>query len=120
MCLSEAEEHIPGCSFPEKSLLEGRGLKEWKRQERIFGCSCPFHVCWFLFGPGTPGMACSCVQMSGAAKKCYCSCEWGSRRQVLEGGGGPKTGAAMSKKGQGSAAAHDGIPDPNSFSSCLG
>ena len=47
MCLSGAEEHIPGCSFLERSWMEGRGLKGWKRQERTFGYSCPFFVCWF-------------------------------------------------------------------------
>ncbi len=47
MCLSGAEEHTPGCSFPERSLVGRRGLKEWKRQERTFGCSCLFLVCCF-------------------------------------------------------------------------
>lgn len=47
MCLSGAEEHIPGCSFPERSLVEGSGLKGWKRQEGTFGCRFPALVCWF-------------------------------------------------------------------------
>lgn len=54
----------------------------------------------------------SCGQTSGAARECCCSCEVGSRRQVLEGGGGPPTGAEITMTGQaqGNAAAPDGIP----------
>lgn len=37
MCLSGVEEHIHVCSFWERSLVEGRGLKRQKRQERTFG-----------------------------------------------------------------------------------
>lgn len=51
----------------------------------------------------------SCGQKSGAAREC-CSCEGGSRRQVLEGGGGLTTGAEITKTGQGNAGAQDGIP----------
>lgn len=122
MRLSGAEEHIPGYSFLGRSLVEGRGLKGWKRQERTFGHSYPFLVCWFLFGAGTPAIVGSCGQKSGAAKECCCSCEGGSRRQLLEGGGGLMTGAEIAKTGwgQGNAAAQDGIPDLNSFSSCWG
>lgn len=47
----------------------------------------------------------SCDQKSGAARECCCSCEGGSRRQVLEGGG-----AEITKTGQGNAAVQDGIP----------
>lgn len=61
-----------------------------------------------------------CVQTSGAARECCCFCEGGSRRQLLEGGGGLKTGAEITKTGlaQGNAAARGGIPDLNSFSVC--
>lgn len=52
----------------------------------------------------------SCDKKSGAARERCCSCEGGSRRQVLEGGGGPKTGAEITKTGQENAAAQDGIP----------
>lgn len=62
-------------------------------------------------------MAGSCGQKSEAAKGCCCSCEGGSRRQLLEGGGVLMTGAEI-KTGQENAAAQDGIPDLNSFSSC--
>lgn len=117
MCLSVAEEHIPGCSFQERSLVEGRGLTGLKWRERTFGCSCPFLVCWF---PGTLVMEGSCGQKSGAARECCCSCEGGSRRQVLEGGGGLTAGAEITKTGQGNAVVQDGITDPNSFSSCWG
>lgn len=116
MCLSGAEEHIPGCSFREGSFVEG-----WKRQERTFECSNPFFVCWRLFGPGTPVMVGSCGQRCGAARGC-CPCEGGSRGQVLEGGGGLMTAVETIKTGQdrGNAAVQGGIPGPNSFSSCWG
>lgn len=51
----------------------------------------------------------SCGQKSGAARECCCSCEGGSRRQVLEGGGGLTAGAEITKTGQGNAAVQDGI-----------
>lgn len=38
----------------------------------------------------------------------------------MEGGGGPTTGAEITKSDQGNAAAQDGISDLNSFSSCWG
>lgn len=47
MCLSDIEEHIPDCSFLERSFVEGRDLLVWKRQEETFGYSCPLLVCWF-------------------------------------------------------------------------
>lgn len=62
----------------------------------------------------------SCGQRLGTARECCCSCEGGSKRQVLEGGGGLTTGAEIAKTGQGNAAAQGGIPDLNSFSSCWG
>lgn len=101
--------------------MEERGSKEWKRQERTFGCSCPFLVYGFPFGPGTPATVDSCGQRSEAAREC-CPCEGGSRRPVLEGGGGLMTDAVITKTGQGqrNAAAQDGRPDLNSFSSCWG
>lgn len=45
MHLSGAEEHIHGCSFPGRSLPVGKDLKV-KRQEKTFGHSYPFLVCW--------------------------------------------------------------------------
>lgn len=51
----------------------------------------------------------SCGQKPGAARECCCSCERDSRRQVLEGGGGPTTGAEITKSDQRNAAAQDGI-----------
>lgn len=54
----------------------------------------------------------SCGQKSGAARECCCSCEGGSRRQVLEGGGGLTAGAEITKTGQGNAAVQDGITAP--------
>lgn len=71
-----------------------------------------------LFGAGTPAVVGSCGQKSAAAKERCCSCEGGSRRQLWEGGGGLMTGAETTKAGRGNAAAQDGVPDPNSFSSC--
>lgn len=62
----------------------------------------------------------SCGQKSLAAREGCCSCEGGSRMQVLEGGGGLMTGAELTKTGLRNAAAQDGIPDLNSSSSCWG
>lgn len=52
----------------------------------------------------------SCGQKSLAAREGCCSCEGGSRMQVLEGGGGLMTGAELTKTGLRNAAAQDGIP----------
>lgn len=117
MRLSGAEEHIHVCSFWERSLVEGRGLKGQRRWKRTFGCSCPFLACWFLYEPGTLVMESSYGQKSEAARECCCSCVGGSRREILEGDGGSTTGAEI-KPGQGNGANQDGIPDLNSFSSC--
>lgn len=66
---------------------------------------------FLLYVPVIPAvMEGSCDKKSGAARERRCSCEGGSRRQVLEGGGGLKTGAEMTKTGQENAAAQDGIP----------
>lgn len=66
-------------------------------------------------------MVCFCGQKSGSARDCCCSCEGGSRRQVLEGGGGLTIGAVIkTDQVQGNAAARDVRPDPNSSSSCWG
>lgn len=62
----------------------------------------------------------SCSQNCGAAREHYCSCEGGSKRQVLEGGGGASDAAGVTKTGRGIAAVQGGIPDQNSFSSCWG
>lgn len=95
-CLSEGEEHIPGCSFPEESWVKERGWKGSKRQERTFGCSCPYLVCWF---PGTPAIVGSCARRFVAAREHCCPCEGGSRRQALEGSA-EQTTAAVTKIGQ--------------------
>lgn len=62
----------------------------------------------------------SCGQKPATARERCCSCEGGSRRQVLEEGGGLTTDAGITKTGRGNAASRDGTPDPNSFSSCWG
>lgn len=43
MCLSVTVEHIPVCSFPEKSLMVGRGLIQ-RRQVGTSGYSCSFRA----------------------------------------------------------------------------
>lgn len=115
MHLSGAEEHIPGCSFPGRSLVEGRGSNGWRRQEKTFGRSYPLLVCWFLVGAGTLAVVGSCGR-SVAARECR-FCEGGSRRLLLEGGGAPMAGAEIAKIGLGQ---RNAAPDPNSFSSCWG
>lgn len=44
MCPSVTVAHIPACSFPEKSLVVGRGLIQWRRQEGTSGYSCSFRA----------------------------------------------------------------------------
>lgn len=47
MCPSVTVECIPACSFPEKSLVVGRGLIQWRRQAGTSGYSCSFRACSF-------------------------------------------------------------------------
>lgn len=44
MCPSVTVEHIPACSFPERSLVVGRGLIQWRGQAGTSGYSCSFRA----------------------------------------------------------------------------
>lgn len=58
------------------------------------------------------------VGSCGAARECCFPCEGGSRKQVLQGGGGLMTVVETIVIGQGNVVAQNGIPDLNSSSSC--